>query len=51
MKKLFGELKITWVKLMIFALIAGIYTGIMAALPITKDTSFADPLNAGCCSA
>ena len=42
MKKLFGGLKITWVKLIIFAVIAGIYTGVMAALPITKDTSFAD---------
>jgi hypothetical protein len=42
MKKLFGGLNITWIKLIIFAVIAGIYTGVMAALPATKDTSFAD---------
>ena len=32
----------TWMKVIIFAVIAGLYTGIMAALPVTKDTSFAD---------
>ena len=42
MKKLFGGIDLTWKKLIIFAVIAGIYTGVMAALPITKDTSFAD---------
>ena len=42
MKKLFGQINLTWTKLIIFAVIAGIYTGVMAALPITKDTSFAD---------
>ncbi len=42
MKKLFGGLNITWIKLIIFAVIAGLYTGAMAALPVTKDTSFAD---------
>ena len=42
MKKLFGELNITWKKLIIFAICAGVYTGIMALLPITKDTSFRD---------
>ena len=42
MKKLFGELNLTWVKLIIFAVVAGIYTAIMALLPITKNTSFED---------
>ena len=42
MKKLFGRINMTWPKLIIFAVIAGVYTGVMAALPITKDTSFAD---------
>lgn len=42
MKKIFGELNLTWKKLIIVAIILGIYTGIMAALPITKDTSFED---------
>ena len=42
MKKLFGGLNLTWKKIILFAVIAGLYTGLMALLPITKDTSFAD---------
>ena len=42
MKKLFGELNISWIKLIIFAVIAGIYTAVMAILPIAENTSFAD---------
>lgn len=42
MEKVFGSLKITWPKLIIFAVVTGVYTGVMASLPITKDTSFAD---------
>ena len=42
MKKLFGGLNITWPKLIIFAVICGVYTGVMALLPITADTSFRD---------
>lgn len=42
MKKLFGGIKLTWLKLIIFAVIAGVYTGIMAFIPAAKDTSFAD---------
>ena len=42
MKKLFGEINLTWKKLILFAVICGIYTGIMAILPITRDTSFRD---------
>ena len=41
-KKLFGEINLSWTKLIIFAIIAGVYTGVMAMLPIAKDTSFAD---------
>ena len=33
---------LTWKKLIIFACISGIYTAIMALIPITKDTSFRD---------
>ena len=33
---------LTWKKIIIFAILAGVYTAIMAILPITKDTSFAD---------
>ena len=42
MKKIFGGINLTWKKLIIFAIIAGTYTAIMALLPITKDTSFRD---------
>ena len=42
MKKLFGSLNITWPKLIVFAVIAGVYTGVMALLPIARETSFAD---------
>ena len=42
MKKLFGGINLTWKKLIIFAIIAGAYTALMALLPITKDTSFRD---------
>ena len=41
-KKLFGGIDLSFKKLIIFAVIAGLYTGIMAMLPIAKDTSFAD---------
>ena len=40
MKKLFGGLNLTWPKLIIFAILAGIYTAIMAILPQTNGTSF-----------
>ena len=42
MKKLFGGIDLTWKKLIIFAVIIGIYTAIMAILPFTADTSFRD---------
>ena len=42
MKKLFGQLNITWPKLIVWAVIAGVYTGVMALLPMAQDTSFAD---------
>ena len=42
MKKLFGGLNITWPKLILFAVICGVYTGIVAMLPVTADTSFRD---------
>jgi len=42
MRKLFGGLNLTWPKLIIFAIIAGLYTGFMAYLPQARDTSFAD---------
>ena len=42
MKKLFGGLNITWLKLIIFAVAAAIYTAVVAIIPITRDTSFRD---------
>lgn len=41
-EKLFGDINLTWKKLIIFALLSGVYTAIMAILPIAKDTSFED---------
>ncbi len=41
-KKLFGGLNLTWKNLVIFALIAGVYTAVVCILPITKNTSFHD---------
>ena len=42
MKKLFGEIDLTWKKIILFAIVAGVYTALMALIPITKDTSFRD---------
>ena len=42
MKRIFGELNITWIKLILFAVLAGVYTALMAMVPIVKDTSFSD---------
>ena len=41
-KNPFGSLNITWPKLIVFAVAAGIYTGVMVMLPMARDTSFAD---------
>ena len=42
LKKIFGEIDLSWKKLIIFAIIAGVYTAVMALLPIVRDTSFED---------
>ncbi len=42
MKKLFGGLNLTWPKVILFAVLAGVYTGIMAMIPVTENTSFRD---------
>ncbi len=39
-KKLFGGLDLTWKKLIIFAILIGIYTGIVAMIPALDYTSF-----------
>ena len=42
LKKLFGGINLTWLKLIIFAVLAGVYTAAMAMIPAAKDTSFSD---------
>ena len=42
MKKIFGELNLTWIKLILFSVLAGVFTALMAMVPIVKDTSFSD---------
>ncbi len=42
MKKVFGELKITWPKLLIASVLIGIYTACSVLIPITRHTSFSD---------
>ena len=42
MKKIFGGINLTWLKIIIMTIFVGIYTAIMAMLPIAKDTSFSD---------
>ena len=39
-KKLFGEINVTWPKLIISAVIAGAFTAAMAIIPIFRNTSF-----------
>ena len=41
-KKMFGGLELTWPKLIICALVAGIYTAVMAIISAAEYTSFAD---------
>ncbi|MBR2712133.1 MAG: hypothetical protein IKE73_00325 [Bacilli bacterium] len=42
MKKLFGGINLTWPKLILFSIIAGLYGGFIALLPAARDTSFTD---------
>ena len=42
MKHLFKKLNITWLSVIIFAIIIGIYTGSVMMITSLKDTSFQD---------
>ena len=42
MKKIFGNINLTWIKVIILAIIAGVFTAAMAIIPEVKDTSFSD---------
>lgn len=40
LKKIFGGINLSWPKLILFAIIAGIYTALVCIIPIAKETSF-----------
>ena len=42
MKKIFGELNLTWPKIIVMAVIMGVYTAVMVMIPATINTSFSD---------
>lgn len=42
MKRLYGDLKLTWLKVILFAIVAGVYTGIVMIIPLLKGTSLQD---------
>lgn len=42
MKRLYGNLKMSWLTVILFAIVAGVYTGIVLLIPALKDTSFQD---------
>lgn len=42
MKKLYGGLKMSWLTVILFAVIAGVYTGAIMLVPALENTSFQD---------
>lgn len=42
MKKLYGNLKMSWLTIILFALVAGVYTGVVMMIDILDETSFQD---------
>lgn len=42
LRKLFGNFKMTWFRVIIFAIIAGVYTGLINQVPFLLNTSFRD---------
>ena len=42
MKRFYGDLKLTWLKVILFAVAAGVYTGVVMLVPLLKGTSFQD---------
>lgn len=42
LKKVFGGLNISWPVVIVWAILAGIYTGVMAKMPLVQDTSLTD---------
>lgn len=41
-KNLFGNIHMSWLKVIIFAVITGVYTGLINQVPFLEDTSFRD---------
>lgn len=42
MKRLYGDLKMSWLTVLLFAIAAGVYTGIVMMIPFLENTSFQD---------
>lgn len=42
LRKFFGEINMTWIKVIIFAVITAVYTALINVIPFFKDTSFQD---------
>lgn len=42
MKKIFGGINLTWVKVILLAIFSGAYTAVMCMIPAVKETSFTD---------
>ncbi len=42
MKRFFGDLKMSWLSVVLFAVAAGVYTGAVMLIGVLKDTSFQD---------
>lgn len=41
-RNLYGNCKMSWLKVILFAVIAGLYTGIVMLIPVLENTSFQD---------
>lgn len=42
LRNLFGNINMTWLKVIIFSVIAGVYTGLINQVPFLSNTSFTD---------
>lgn len=42
LRNLFGNINMTWLKVIIFSVITGVYTGLINQVPFLTDTSFTD---------
>ena len=42
MKKIFGGINLTWIKVLIMAFVIGVYAACSLLIPITRLTSFSD---------